>query len=300
MNRTLTFRDWLFATRPWSFVVTALPTFFTVLFVLLEKPEVASRWPLGLLAVIGSVIYQAGGNLISDYHDYKNGVDQAGAVVGNDILTSGRFKPKQIQIFGRLLTTLGILLGLYLVSQSGLFLLWIGLFGTLGEVYYRKLKAIALGDLLIFLIYGPTIMLGTYYVMTRQFSGALLFISIHFAFITVNVLHANNLRDIENDTRAGLKTFASLLGIHKSIIYYNLLTYGSYLVILISVIFRQLPFWSLLCFITLPIAFRNTKMIDQTRPSDKTPIATLDKATAQLQLLVSLSLIIALILSLIF
>ncbi|MFC4653234.1 prenyltransferase [Lactococcus nasutitermitis] len=299
MTYTLTFKDWFIATRPWSFVVTALPTLFTFLFVLLEEPQYSNRWALGLIAILGSIIYQAGGNLLSDYHDYKRGVDKAGAVVGNDILTSGRFSPKQVLIFGRTMTTLGILLGLFLVSQSGLPLLAIGIFGTLGSVYYRKFKAIALGDLLIFLIYGPIIMGGTYYVMTQHFSGALFFISVHFAFITVNVLHANNLRDIQNDTNAGVHTFASILGVKNSIIYYNLLTYLSYLVIVISVLLAQLPIWSLLSLITLPIAIRNTKMVNQAT-TDNSAIKDLDKSTAQLQLLVSLTLIIAIIIAIIF
>ena len=216
MDTSLTFKDWLVATRPWSFAVTALPTLFTVIFVLLEKPEFAGRTWLGVLAIIGSVFYQAGGNLLSDYSDFQRGVDKPGAIVGNDILTSGRFSPKQVLIFGRIMTGLGILLGLYLTAMSGWLLLIIGVIGTVGSVYYRKFKAIALGDLLIFIIYGPIIMGGTEFVMTQHISAALLFISVHFAFITVSVLHANNLRDLKNDTAAGVKTFASILGVKKS------------------------------------------------------------------------------------
>lgn len=244
--------------------------------------------------------FQAGGNLISDYYDFKNGIDKPGSVVGTDIITSGRFTPKQIQTFGRIITTLGVIIGLYLTSQSGLPLLWIGLFGTLGTVYYRKFKAIAMGDLLIFLVYGPTIMMGTYFTMTQHFSGTLLFISIHFALITVNVLHANNLRDIENDTSAGIKTFASILGVKNSIVYYNLLTYLSYVIVIISVIFKQLPIWSLISLATLPIAFKNTKLVDQATETDKTTIKDLDKMTANLQLFVSGALILSMLLSMIF
>ncbi|MGM9886743.1 MAG: prenyltransferase [Lactococcus sp.] len=299
-SQTLTAKDWFIATRPWSFVVTALPTLFTVLFVLVEYPAAANRWPLGLLAVFGSVFFQAGGNLISDYYDFKNGIDRPGHVVGSDNMTSGRFTPKQISVFGRIITTIGVIIGLFLVTQSGLPLLWIGLAGTLGSVYYRKFKAIAMGDLLIFFIYGPIIMMGTYYTMTQQFSGALLFISVHFAFITVNVLHANNLRDIDNDTNAGIKTFASILGVKKSIVYYNLLTYLSYVVIVISVLLQQLPIWSLIALATLPIAIKNTKLVDQTTETDKSSIKDLDKMTANLQLFVSAALILSMILAMIF
>ena len=289
-------KDWIFATRPWSFAVSALPAFVAMIYAIYISPESSVNWVLGVAAVIGAVVFHAGGNLISDYYDFIYGVDRDGKV-GADTMTSGLFLPKQILVYGWIFIIVGIALGLFLVSQSGLNLIWIGLFGAIGAVFYFKFKRRALGDLLIFLVYGPTIMLGTGYVMLGYFDWMLLLVSFPMAFITVNVLHSNNTRDIRSDRQAEIKTYAMVIGQRASIIYYIVLTVLAYVFILAMVILDILPIATLITFITIPLALKNCKAMSLITENDVTPINNLDKSTAQLQLMFSASLSLALIIS---
>jgi 1,4-dihydroxy-2-naphthoate octaprenyltransferase len=296
MKTNPTVKDWIFATRPWSFAVSALPAFVAMIYAIYISPESSVNWVLGVAAVIGAVVFHAGGNLISDYYDFIYGVDRDGKV-GADTMTSGLFLPKQILVYGWIFIIVGIALGLFLVSQSGLNLIWIGLFGAIGAVFYFKFKRRALGDLLIFLVYGPTIMLGTGYVMLGYFDWMLLLVSFPMAFITVNVLHSNNTRDIRSDRQAEIKTYAMVIGQRASIIYYIVLTVLAYVFILAMVILDILPIATLITFITIPLALKNCKAMSLITENDVTPINNLDKSTAQLQLMFSASLSLALIIS---
>jgi len=291
-------KDWIFATRPWSFTVSALPALVAMFYTMYTVPESSVNWALGLVAVVGAVIFHAGGNLISDYYDFKYGVDRDGNV-GADTLTSGVFFPRQILVYGWVFVITGVIMGLFLTVKAGVELLWLGVFGTIGAVFYFRFKRIALGDLLIFLVYGPTIMLGTGYVMLGYIDWALLFVSFPMAFITVNVLHSNNTRDMRSDSDAGIKTYAMVIGVRASILYYYVLTALAYASIIVMVMFDILPAVTLVTLVTIPVAYKNCKMMSQVSEDDVVPINGLDKSTAQLQLMFSALLSLALIVSII-
>lgn len=295
MKTKPTIKDWLLAIRPWSFSVSALPAFVAMMYIIHTHSHY--NWQLGIVAVIGAVVFHAGGNLISDYYDYKSGVDKEGKKGGTDTLTSGLFTPNQILTYGLVLVSFSIMLGLYLTYTVGIGLLWVGIIGTIGAVFYSFFKFRALGDLLIFLVYGPSIMLGTGYVMVGFFDWALLFVSFPMAFITVNVLHSNNTRDQRSDRYADIKTFAMYIGTKASIVHYYLLTMLSYLSIVVMVVLNILPATTLITLLTIPVAYKNCMAMRQVTDEDTTPINGLDEDTAKLQLMFSSLLSLALIIS---
>jgi 1,4-dihydroxy-2-naphthoate octaprenyltransferase len=299
MVSKLTFKDWLYATRPWSFPVSAMPALVSFLYMWYVHPESHQNLWLGIMAIVGAVVFHAGGNMISDYFDYKYGVDREG-IPGTDNLTGKRFQPKQILTFGTVMIAIGIVLGFILVYLTGLTLLWIGITGAVGTLFYSKFKYMALGDLVIFIIFGPVIALGTGYVMFGAIDWRLLLLCLPIAFITVNVLHANNTRDAKSDGQANIRTFAMLLGVKASIAEYIVLTVLSYTFIALMVIIDILPLAALITYLTVPIAVRNCKAMLKTTEDSVESINMLDVGTVQLQLafssLLSLALIITVVL----
>ena len=63
------------------------------------------------------------------------------------------------------------------------------------------------------------------------------------------------------------------------------------------VVLNILPITALITLITVPVAYKNCKAMSQITENDVTPINELDKGTAQLQLMFSASLSLALILA---
>ncbi|MBO7317808.1 MAG: prenyltransferase, partial [Bacteroidales bacterium] len=105
------------------------------------------------------------------------------------------------------------------------------------------------------------------------------------------ILHANNTRDIENDTSANIATQASVLGVKMSRIYYLLLVGGAYVMVAVLAAVGVLSWIALAVVLSLPIAIGNIKrMAAHKQPTD---ISDLDGNTAKLVMIFSLLLSVA-------
>ena len=222
-----TFKEWFAATRYWSFVVSSMPVLVTFCwlcskhYVGLDAVQITNF----VLAIVGAVVLHAAGNVISDWWDYRSGVDNENSC-GADNLVKGRFAAKEYLVYAICLFAAGIAIGLALTAicwhtwNNGWMLLAIGGAGVLLTAGYSFLKFHALGDLDIFLIFGVLECLGTAYVLTGHLVWESMCIALPVGMITVSVLHANNTVDTVSDGDAGIKTFAMLIGCKASAILY--------------------------------------------------------------------------------
>ena len=129
-------KNWIIATRPWSFPASAMPALFAMAYVFYMQDSIESiHWGYGVAALLGAVLFQASGNLIGDYFDYMYKVDRKESFGSSRMLVDGVFTPKTIFWFGIIVLCMGILLGLFLWSQTGNDLLWIGIVGALGTFF---------------------------------------------------------------------------------------------------------------------------------------------------------------------
>lgn len=294
MSRKNHIKSYIFATRPWSFPASAMPALvaFTFVFYLFHTTELVSvNWVNGILAIVGAVVFHAAGNLFGDYYDFVNEVDKDKKTGEVPMLVTGHFQSKTIFVFGTIVLTIGIILGLYLVSQSGLSLLIIGLIGSLCAVFYYKLKYIALGEFVIFIAFSQLIALGVVYVMTGQLVWSSLLVIAPVGFLVAAILHANNTRDSILDKKAGIQTQAIILGIDGSKVLYQTLLLVPYILVALIVKFNILHPYSFAVLLSFPIALRAIKKMKQVRLNSLRDIETLDVDTAKLVTIFSLLLI---------
>ncbi len=287
-----TIKEWVLATRPWSFPASTMPVFVTMMFLWSKGIEV--NWWLGIMALVNIVLVHAAGNVWSDYHDYKRGVD-APDTYGVRILTDKQFTPKEVLTLSVSLQIAAILMGLLMVWLTGITLLWFGLAGIALSLLYPPLKYAALGDLVIMACYALLPMLGTTFICSGEIVLAVLLLAIPVGSITVAILHVNNTRDIETDKRAGIRTFPILAGRSESIKIYIFEIIMPYCWLLIMVLLGLESPWTLLAIISLPLAIKNSKKMLSCKTEGIKAIATLDEATAKLQLAFSMTLAIGLI-----
>lgn len=283
---------WIIAAHPWSFPASASPALVALSYVFyLYKTGAVSdvNWGNGIIAFFGAIIFHMAGNLIGDYQDYKSGVDQLEKEGPFRVLVHKIFKPRTILIYGYVVLAIGILIGIYLFLQSGMPLIYIGLFGIVSATLYYKFKYVALGDILIFICYGLMIMLGMVYVMTGNVDWMSLLVSSPVGLLVVAILHANNTRDMLQDKQAGITTQAIKLGLEGSQVMYQTIVLVSYLLIAAVVLLGLLPAASFIVLVTMPMALRNVKLMKQVNTTDQLSIIKfLDTKTAQLVLLFSL------------
>ena len=288
------------AVRTFSYPASMIPCLLGAMLALLISPQTAVWWLMPSI-VISLILLHSASNVISDYDDYRTGVDAKDTLGGSRVLVDSLISPKEMLRFGLTLFALAVIIGIPIIYTRGLTILLFGIFGILGGFFYTgrpiNFKYIALGDLFIFIFYGPAIVTGTFYALTGTYSPVALYASIPLGLLIAGIVHANNLRDIIHDRKANIKTLATIFGEGFAKAEYLFLIIGAYLTVIILVFTNVLSLWSLLVLLSLPPAIKNMNSIKGVKIEDTAKIAMLDAQTAQLTLifgvLLSISIIIA-------
>jgi 1,4-dihydroxy-2-naphthoate octaprenyltransferase len=282
-------KHWLMVAHPWSWPASGSPAMiaFSYVFYMYKTGVVAEvNWSFGILAIIGAVIFHAAGNLISEYHDYVSGVDKLEKTGPVRLIVL--FEPKPVLLYGYLVLSAGILLGIYLLVNTGLPLLLVGIIGVVSATLYYKFKYAGMSDLIIFICYGMSIAFGVVYAMTTELVWPILLISTPVGMLIVAILHANNTRDMIQDKEAGIKTQAMKLGLEGSQIVYQTLLLVAYLVVAIAVMMRFLHPVVFVVLVTFPLAIKNIKLMKTATVDNLAKIQFLDTYTAKLVLMFSM------------
>jgi len=293
-----TLKEWFVATRFWSFPVSTMPIIVSFAYLLSQGsiPGGIKPYICLVLALVGVVILHSAGNVLSDYFDYKTGVDNADAFAVPNLVFK-KFEPKEYLFFAIILFVVGIAVGIVLCALSGWHLLIIGGVGVVLTAAYSLLKYNALGDLDIFIIFSWLIMLGAGYVLTGEILYSPLILALPIGVITVSVLHANNTLDIETDKKAGMKSFAMILGGKVSARLYQAYMVIPFVYLIVVVALGMLSPFALISLIAFVPAWKNIKAASRYNEMGIVAMAGLDQATAKLQLVFSGLLSIGLIIS---
>ena len=290
-NKKHGFKAWLLATRPWSFPASAMPVLATLAYLFWHGYEI--NWLTGVWALLNIIVFHAAGNTWSDYYDYKRGVDREDAIGGMSIV-SGEFQACEIKRLAWILLVIAVYAGVGLMLVAGLPVLYFGLAGCALIVLYPWLKYHALGDLDIFLTYSVLPILGTSYVATGTLNYETLWLMLPIGLITVGILHVNNTRDIEQDSRAGIKTFAMLVGKRVSVVLYIVELMLPFVCVLVAAIYGAMPWCSLVVLVALKPALDNCRAMLKLPAEGMKALIGVDEKTAQLQLMFSLLLSLSL------
>jgi 1,4-dihydroxy-2-naphthoate octaprenyltransferase len=200
-----------------------------------------------LACLLGALLLQIGANLANDVFDYYRGADAQERVGPLRVTTAGLLRPGQVLAGMWLVFGLAASLGIYLAVVSGWPVLLVGLACILAAVAYSggpfPFGYYGLGDLVVFIFFGPVAVCGTYFVQARQFSGLALICSLPVGFLITAILVVNNLRDIALDQAAGKQTLAVRLGASGARVEYSLCLAAAYLTPLIFMLPGRLPLW---------------------------------------------------------
>ena len=291
------FGHWIVAVRPWSFPASAMPIIVTLAFLFWSGADI--NWGLGVWTLINMVLFHIAGNVWSDYNDFKKTVDRLDTH-GAQTLTTGMFQPEEIRNLAISVFIIAAVGGIGLVALTGLPLLWIGLAGAALTLLYPMLKYNALGDLCILLTFAFLPTLGTAYVTTGVIDWSVLWIAVPVGLITDGILHSNNTRDMVPDKRANINTLAMGLGAKVSASMYAFEVLFPFAWIAVCSILGIMPMSTIICFLTLPIAMGCGQTMIKAAKTGSNIIGDIDVRTANLQLLFSVLLSVALVASKLF
>ncbi|MBQ0096948.1 MAG: prenyltransferase [Bacteroidales bacterium] len=292
-----TVKEWITATRYWSFPVSAMPVVATVAYLAWVGSSI--DWICAVLALVGNVIFHFAGNLLSDYWDFKKGVDNERAYAVPNLVFH-HFEAEEYLRFSAILFTVGIIIGIVLTLLTSWTLLIIGIIGFILAASYSFFKFRAMGDVFVFACFGVLPVIGTSLVTTGQIDWNTLVLSLPLGILTVAVLHDNNIVDIATDKESGISTLPMYLGERTSVILYIAYIIIPYLVAVIFCLAGLLPYSALACLLSIPVAAKLIKTAYGYFSRGREAMIGLDQRTAQLHLVFSLCLSLGLAVAAIF
>ncbi|TVP75369.1 MAG: 1,4-dihydroxy-2-naphthoate polyprenyltransferase [Gemmatimonadales bacterium] len=206
-------RAWLMAIRPRTLPAAVAPVVAGT--GIAAGLGVADPAP-AVAALLGALLLQVATNLANDYFDFAKGSDTEARVGPTRVVQAGILSPRSVLRATWGVLALATLVGGYLVWVGGWPILVVGLLALLCAVIYTggpfPLAYHGLGDVFVFLFFGPVAVAGTYWVQARTFHWDLLVAGAGMGALVTAILVVNNLRDRETDMAAGKRTLAVRLG----------------------------------------------------------------------------------------
>lgn len=249
-----TVNAWLLAARPKTLPAALSPV---VVGSAVALAEGGFDLLVAIAAIAVALLLQIGANFANDVADFRSGADTEQRLGPTRVTQSGLLSPRQVEVGTAVTLALAAIPGLYLVWRGGWVFAVVGLLAIGAAVAYTAGPAygyVGMGDIAVFLFFGPVAVAGTAYLMTHQLTPLAVLSSIPMGCLITAILIVNNLRDVETDRAAGKMTLAVRLGRGGARAEYGLLLVLSYLVPVSVWLSGLASFWALLSFVTAPLA----------------------------------------------
>lgn len=246
-----------------------------LLYILYGGFSVGFLFPFALV-LVGLVLAHATSNLFNDYFDAKHGIDTSQdyfrpAYMPHPLL-SGIMSRRGLLLLGFAQLIAMAAIAIYLVELRGLLVLVFAGLGLLLLTIYAggpvPLKRVGLGEPTVFVVWGPLMVGGTFYVLSGTFPLWVLIASIPYAVSVTTVLFGKHIDKIDYDTKLGVKTVPVLLGEAATKTALKALIVIAYAAVIGLVVTKFLPVWSLISLVALPRAILLFHTLSQPRPKE--------------------------------
>ncbi len=268
---------WLIATRSVVFVMTANSVIIGGLLYVLHAGFSATLLVPLVLALVGLVTAHAASNLFNDYWDAKHGIDTSRdyfrpAYMPHPTL-SGMMTSQGLFSLGLAHLALMVAITAYFVELRGPLVL---VFAGLGVIFLAlyaggpvPLKRIGLGEPTVFVVWGPLMVGGTYFILSGTLPLWVVVASVPYAVSVTTVLFGKHIDKIDYDTPLGVKTVPVILGEGATKAVLKALVVIAYVAIVGLVVTRFLPVWSLISLLAAPQAIALFRVLSRPRPKER-------------------------------
>ncbi len=277
---------WLEIARPFSLTASVTPV---AVGGALAWADGQFQWWLFILTLIAAVGLQLGTNIVNEIYDVRRGTDSITSPRASHAILKGVVSEREAFALAFGGFGVSVLLGLLFIALRGWPIAALGVAGLLGGYFYTappfEYKYRALGVPLVFALMGPLMVEGSYYTVSGAFSARALVASIPVGLLVAAILHANEWRDVSEDTRLGALTLSSLIGKRRAHSLYLALVVGAYLVVALAAMVQALPVGALLTILSLPALVSVLQASTLGAFGQTRAIAKIDLKTARLHLI---------------
>jgi len=269
---------WLLITRASVFPMTITSGVLGGLLAVAGPTPATANWFFLALALFGLVLAHAANNMINDYFDLAGGVDSANYVRGqyapHPILNGLVSKGGLIAAIA-VVNAIDLAILVYLGTERGPLVYVFALAGLFISVFYvappLKLKHHGFGEPGVFLVWGPLMIAGTYFVTTGEAPAWVFAASLPYALLVTVVLFGKHIDKLEADAAKGIHTLPVLLGETQARFVAQALMVSFFVVMGILVLTGTLGVWTLASFAALPRCIEVMRVFRTPKPGEPPP-----------------------------
>ena len=234
--------------------------------------------PVAFVAlVLGLVTAHAISNLSNDYFGYRRGHDTPDSPRMRYTLhprTSGLDSRSLLTGIG-LLAALGLAITIYFTVVRGVGALAFAIAGLLFLYLYDAapipLKSIGLGELASFIVWGPLMVGGGYFVIAGRLSAAAFSISIPYGLGVASILIGKHIDQLDFDRSHGNRTLPVVLGEARARRLNQVVVAGIYVISALLIVTGVLTPFAVIAAVALPRATRALQVMAHPRPDQPPP-----------------------------
>lgn len=229
----------------------------------------------GLLTFVAALSLHASVNVLNDYFDFHSGLDLATTPTpfsgGSRVLPSNELAPNSVLYGGIAFLAVGVAIGSYFLYSMAfspvlIAILAIVVISVVG--YSTVISRWTLGELAAGVNFGPLLIVGTYFIQTRELSAQPFIVGTTLGILVAGILYINEFPDTTADAKVGRKHLVIKWGKPRAASRFRVLIAGAYGVTVIGVLAGLVTPLALLSLIALPKAWSGTSVL--MRNHDKT------------------------------
>jgi len=227
------------------------------------------------LVLLGFVDAHAISNLSNDYFGYRRGHDsQDSPRLRYTVhpLASGMLTPRMLAAGVALLGLVGLAITAYFVALRGPLTLAFAGAGVMLLFLYDAspipLKSIGLGEIASFLVWGPLMVGGGYFVITGQLTPAPFLVSVPYGLGVASILVGKHIDQRAFDVAHGLRTLPVVLGDTAARSLNQGLVAGMYVTVALLVISGTVSLLTAIVAAALPRAIHAIELMRRARPAE--------------------------------
>jgi 1,4-dihydroxy-2-naphthoate polyprenyltransferase len=226
-----------------------------------------------VLVFVGYVVLHAISNLSNDYFGYRRGHDTADSPRRRYTLhpiASGAVTPRLLGGGLVVLALVSVAIAAYFVALRGWPAVWLAVVGAVLLYAYdaapRALKELGLGELAAFVVWGPLMIAGGYFVITGHWSGAAWAASVPPGLGVMSILVGKHIDQRSFDTDHHQRTLPVLLGERTARRMNQTAVAGMYVVSLVAVLAGALTPFVALVLVAAPRAWKALQVMGRPAP----------------------------------
>lgn len=248
-------RAWALAARPKTLPAAAAPVLVGTAIAWQSRGFAAGP---AVAALVGALLLQIGSNFANDVYDYEKGADTDARLGPLRVTQAGLLAADEVKRGMWIVFGLALGVGVYLTLVAGWPVVAIGLASIAAAIAYTggplAFGYRGLGDLFVLLFFGLVAVCGTAFVQMGEVPFAAWPAGVMEGFLATAILVVNNVRDHETDRLAGKRTIPAVFGRAVGVAEYAFLLLGAYAIAWWMVWRHHVSAWSLLVYLTFPIA----------------------------------------------